>query len=87
MCFLTSATGGAACCMLSLHPGVCKQMIRVHTGVRGILVRVGFLFDDIIVDDVTLMFLFTELGWAHCLSCKKVEGCWEEANVDSHVKE
>ena len=46
LCFLTSATGCAALCAPTLCPRV--------GGLRN-LVGVGVLFDDVIVDDVTLV--------------------------------
>lgn len=85
--FLTIATGGAAHCMPSPRPGEGGQEVRLHIGVRGNLVGVGFLFNDVIVGDVTLLHFLTWVGWAYCLNYKKVEGCWVEASVDSHVKE
>ncbi len=82
MCFLTSATGRAALCAPTLCPRVGGLWVRVHAGVRGNLVRVGFLFDDVIAGDVTLVGLLTWVGWAYCLNYKKVEGCSVEFKFD-----
>lgn len=58
--FLTSAAGRAALCVPTLGPGVGGAGVRVHAGVRRNLVRVWFLFGDVICHlFVTLVDLLT----------------------------
>lgn len=59
MCFLTGATSCAAFRASTLCPSVGGPRVRVHARVRGNLVGVGFLFDDVIAVDVTLVDLLT----------------------------
>lgn len=56
---LTNATGRTALRLPPLFPDVDWLRVGVHSGVRGYLVRIGILPDDVMVGDVALMDLFT----------------------------